>query len=254
MVWVDSLKKEWSTVVTIGCIVVAAIVSTWQEAASGVPAAINIPRLGGVWHYLPLFLLIISGASWLLGRRRRSSLQGTPIQAIQPADAVTPGIPALSTLLGKNPQITFDGRAYFALAYYSPVTAEFERNIKIIAQQQYPNDKEGFYARFIGVGIVAYQHEVTWLTVYKSQLSAMAELNARGVVIPLADVKKHYDKAVREYPTTYTNYTFEQWMNYMQLRQLIVRHPTHMVEITHGGKDFLRFVAHLGWNIDAKTN
>jgi hypothetical protein len=81
----------------------------------------------------------------------------------------------------------------------------------------------------------------------------MSELNSRGI-LPLADVKKHYDKAVIDYPATYTRYTFEQWMDYMQSRLLIVRYPSGMVDFSHNGKDFLRYVAHRGWDVNAKVN
>jgi hypothetical protein len=251
--WHDSLKNNWSTIVTFGCIVVAAFVEAWQEATSSLPAQSKIPRLEGGWHYVPLFLLIAAGIVWLFGHRKPVVTASPQSQAIQPSGPVIPGIPTLSALLGQNPQITFDAKTFFAHAYYSPVTAEFETNIKTIARQYSPNDTESFYARFIGIGAVAYQHDVTWFTIYKSQMSALVELNARGM-IPLADVKKHYDKAVIAYPKTYLNYSFDQWMNYMQSRLLVIKHPSNMAEITHGGKDFLRYVAHKGWNANLRAN
>jgi hypothetical protein len=174
-------------------------------------------------------------------------------QTTQPSGTVVPGIPSLSALLGQAPQITFDAKTFFAQAYYSPLTAEFETNIKIIARQYSPNDTESFYTRFLGVGAVAYQHDVTWFTIYKSQLLALAELNARGL-IPLTEVKRHYDKAMAQYPRTYARYSFEQWMNYLQSRLLALKHSSNMVEITHGGRDFLKYVAHKGWDANTKAN
>jgi hypothetical protein len=171
-----------------------------------------------------------------------------------PSGTLQVGIPTLSALLGQDPKITFNPSQFFAQQYFSPLTAEFEKNIKLIAQRNYPNDKEGFYARFIGVGIVAYQNDVTWFTIYKSQLGALQELNARNVPIPIADVRKHYDKAVGDHPKTFANYSFDQWLGYMTARLLALRHPSEMVEITHGGRDFLKYVAHRGWNINGKRN
>ena len=251
----DLVEKGWANTVTLACIVVVAIVETWQEAASSVPTNIHIPRLDGWFHYVPLGLLSIAGMVWLIGRR-----QGHPqgavkhIGSVQPSGTLMPGIPTLSGLLGQNPTISFDSKAYFAKAYYSPITAEIEKNIKIAAQQSAPNDKEGFYARFIGVGVVSYQHEVTWFTIFKSQLLLLKELNSGGIAVPLKAAKKHYDKAVLEYAKTYTKYSFDQWMNYMQTRMLIVKYPSDMVELTHGGKDFLKFAAHRGWDANVKAS
>ncbi len=209
----------------------------------------NIPTWS-IWAILLSLSLLIF--VWLMRSMKHPATQQQSL-ATQPSGAMDPGIPTLSALLGQNPKISFDAKEFFARAYYSPVTAEVENNIKIIAQQNAPNDKEAFYARFIGVGAIAYQHEVTWYTIFKSQLSLLAELSARGI-IPLADVKKHYDKAAVEYPRLYATYSFDQWMNYMQSRLLIIKYQSDMVDITHGGKDFLKFVAHTGWDINAKAN
>ena len=241
-------KKHWSTAVTLGCIVIAALIEAWQQAAAS--ASASIPRLQGVWNYVPLLLLITAGTVWLATRRNKADR--SQIQVSQ-APEITAGIPTLSALTGQRPNITFDTKQFFALAHYSPITAEVEKNIKIAAQQNSPNDKEAFYARFIGVGLVAYQHDVTWFTIYGSQLEALAELNSRGL-IPIADLKKYYDKAVIDYPKTYTNYSFDQWLGFMRDRMIIATYPTQMVELSFGGKDFLKYLAHVGRDVHAKTS
>ena len=244
------LQRHWSNVVTLGCIVIAALIEAWQQAAANVSTGIHIPRLQGVWNYVPLFLLITAGAVWLATKRNKANQ--SQIQVSQPPE-ITAGIPTLSALLGQKPNITFDTKQFFAIAYYSPITAEVEKNIKSSAQQNYPNDKESFYARFIGVGLVAYMHDVTWFIIYGSQLAAMAELNSRGL-IPIADLKKYYDKAVVEYPKTYSNYSFDQWLGFMRDRLIIATYPTQMVELSFGGKDFLKYLAHAGRDVHVKTN
>jgi len=139
----------------------------------------------------------------------------------QQASGIVPGIPTLSALLGQGSNITFDTKRFFALAYYSPITAEIEKNIKEVARQASPNDTEAFYSRFLGVGIVAYQHDETWWLIFGSQLDALADLNSRGLA-PLSDLKTHYDKAAVNYPSTYSNYSFEQWLEYMKTRLLLI--------------------------------
>jgi hypothetical protein len=241
------IQKRWANTVTLGCIVIAALVEAWQQAAAGVSATVPLPRLQGAWHYVPFILLIVAGVVWLIGRRKNAG--PLPLQT----SGTVPGIPTLSALLGQNPSVEFNARRFFALAHYSPVTAEIEKNIKIVAQQNYPNDKEAFYARFIGLGVVAYQHDTTWFTIYGSQLAALSELNSRGL-IPVAELKKHYDKALADYPKTYENYSFEQWLDYLQSRMLIARYPSRMVELSFNGKDFLKYLAHVGRDIHDKPN
>jgi hypothetical protein len=241
------LQKHWSTAMTIGCVVVAGLIEAWQQAASGVPADVHIPRLQGFWHYVPLILLITAGVTWLI-RRRKGDFVPQP-----QTSAVMPGIPTLSALLGQNPSVEFNAKQFFALAHYSPMTAETEKNIKLAAQKSSPNDKEAFYARLIGVGLVAYQHDISWLLIYGSQLMALTELNSRGL-IPFADLKKHYEKAVIDYPETYASYSFDQWMDFMKERSLIATYPSQMVELSWNGRDFLKYLAHTGRNANVKKN
>jgi hypothetical protein len=244
---VDWFKKHWSTIVTLGCVVIAALVEAWQQAAANVSASIGIPRLEGVWHYVPLILLIIAGIVWLVGRRKSAILP--PPQTA----GVVPGIPTLSALLGQNPSVDFNAKKFFALAHYSPVTAEIEKNMKIIAQQNSPNDKEAFYARILGCGLVAYHHDWTWFMIYGSQLAALAELNSRGL-IPIAELKKHYDKAAADNPKTYEDYSFEQWLDYLKSRMLIATYPSLMIEMSFHGKDFLKYLSHVARDKNARSN
>jgi hypothetical protein len=160
------------------------------------------------------------------------------------------GIPALSSLLGQSPATTFDPKKWFALAYYSPVTAEVEKNIKLIADQNYPTEREAFYMRFIGVGIVAYAHEFTWALIFRSQIEVMEELSSRGLM-PISDVRKHYDAVLQKHPDRAT-YSFEDWLGFLQSRLLLVKYPSEMVELSWNGKDFLKYLAHAGHNANER--
>lgn len=163
------------------------------------------------------------------------------------------GIPSLSALLGQDPTVSFNPKIWFAQAYYSPITAEMERNIKEVADHYYPKETETFYIRFIGVGLVSVQHEMTWTLIFRSQLSAMDELSSRGL-IPVNDLKKHYSEAAKQNPKFYAGYPFEEWITFMKTRMLIATYPSQMAELSFNGKDFLRYLAHVGYNSSGKNN
>jgi hypothetical protein len=173
--------------------------------------------------------------------------------AISSPEGTIPGIPTLSALLGQNSKMEFDAKKFFAMAHYSPITAEIEKNIKMVAQQYSPRDKEAFYARLIGVGLVGFTHEVTWLMIYGSQVKAMEEMISHGLV-PIADLKKYYDRAVIDWPKTYENYSFDQWVEFMKSRQLIATYPSQMVELSFNGQDFLKYLAHVGRTTTVRPN
>lgn len=250
MPWIDSFQQNWSNVVTVCCLIIVGVTEALQEALSKIPATSSLPRLDGAWNYLPLLLLIIAGVSWIIGRFKPSRDEQPQIaQSIPPA--LLPGIPTLSALQGVSPKITFNPQDWFKFAYYSPLTAEVESNIKVVAHRDFPSDPESFYAKFIGIGVVAYQHDETWWAIYKSQLQMLEELNSRPNM-PLSDAQKYYDQVVPQYPTLYPAYTFDQWMSFMRVQQLVVVHPSQMLEISHKGKDFLKYTSHWGRKFEGK--
>lgn len=246
----EGWHKNWSNIVTASCLILVGIVEAWQEAMTKLPATSRMPRLDGVWHYVPLALLIVAGVSWLVGRwqNRRKPEVGS---AIQPT-SVVPGIPTLSSLQGVKPNVTFNSQEWFKFAYYSPLTSEIETNIKTIARKESPSDPEAFYARFIGIGVVAYQHDMTWASIFKSQLLMLSDLNGR-VNMTTSEVKKYYDDAVPKCSDFYSKYTFDRWLDYMKAESLLVVHPSQMAEISHRGRDFLKYIAHWGRDVNIKT-
>jgi len=224
----------------------------WEQRHTGSSTPTNIP--GFVFAVVAFAVLICIGA--VLNFLRRNKGIGAPASTIaqqSQSSALTVGIPSLSGLLGQDTTVTFNPKKYFATAYYSPITSEVERNITAIAQQFYPNEKEAFYARFIGVGAVALQHELTWSLIFKSQLDAMDEMSSRGL-IPLANLQKYYDEAAKANPQFYGDYPFDKWIEFMKWKMLIATYPTLMVELSWNGKDFLRYMAHVGYKSSGKSN
>jgi hypothetical protein len=138
----------------------------------------------------------------------------------------------------------FDATIFFRQSYYSPLQPEAEANIRQAALQNQPNDREGFYVKMIAVGGIAYGYDTIWWTIYKSQLLALSDLNKNNGVLPIAKIKSYYDHAALEFPTQYSDYSFDQWLSYMQVNLLVIRHPSEMVEMTVRGKDFLKYLLH----------
>jgi hypothetical protein len=210
-----------------------------------------------VWTIIVLLSLaaFVWVAKWDKSTQSQSSSQPpaplpTTSQPPVQLPTTTPGVPTLSNLLGQTPQIPFDAKDFFKRAYYSPVTAELENNIKVIAHRE--SNPEDFYARFIGVGLPTFMYEIAWASMFKSQFLALSELN-RQILLPSSEVKKFYDNAVSVCPKVYLEYPFEKWLAYLIFHQLVIKHPSEMVELTHKGRDFLKYLAHHGYNPDLKT-
>lgn len=248
----DHLTRHWSNAVTLGCVVIAGVFEALQQAILKLPTSTGAVRLSGGWNFIPFILLVIGGIFWVLGKYGTAEAASIVLDSGQSPTAIVPGIPSISNLLGQSPLINFDAKEYFKRAYYSPVTAEVENNIKVIAHKENPKNVEDFYARFIGVGLVAFLHELPWAIMFKSQYLLLAELN-KGAILPISQVKAFYDRAVPACPKMYAKFSFESWLSYLTFHQLVIRHPSDMVEITHRGKDFMKYLAHAGYGPDAKA-
>lgn len=144
------------------------------------------------------------------------------------------------------PPVNFDANGYFRLSYKSEMTAEVEKNIRPIATYNRPNDKEGFLAAFIGVGLVAYLHDITWAYIFRSQILMLTATTRNNGWLTLAHAKTYYDDAASRFPQTYQNYSYDQWLDFLISQQLLIRHPSAMLEITIRGKDFLKYLTHWG--------
>jgi hypothetical protein len=104
------------------------------------------------------------------------------------------------------------------------------------------------------MGFWGYLHEVTWAYIFRSQILALTDLNAKGGVLSLTAITSHFEKATTDFPNTYALYTFNQWMDFMLTHSLLIRKPGDVVEITVRGRDFLKFLTHWGWTADMKRN
>jgi len=205
----------------------------------GVQAAlIQFTKIPPIW-ITPIWLFSSAVILWVLLR-----FFGSKQEQIQ--SAVQSG----GFNLGAQSPVNFDAPLFFRTAYHSNWTRDVENRIRLAAHQNEPNDHESFYARFIGIGYVAYHHDMTWAYIYKSQVLMLTELNRRGGMMASADARPFYDRATAEYPSVYGNYSFDQWLAFIIGRVLILRHPSDMLEITVGGRDFLSYLAHYSRSAD----
>jgi hypothetical protein len=153
-----------------------------------------------------------------------------------------------NALLNSSP---LNATVHFANAYVSTMYQEIETNTRAAAHLNSPNDHEAFYLKLIALGLPALMYDVVWAYIFKSQVSALMEINRQNT--PVAQVKQFYDKAALEFPDRYANYSFDQWMDFIKGYQLVIHHPSGMVEITVRGKDFLKYLTHWGRYTDQRS-
>jgi hypothetical protein len=206
---------------------------------------VTYTHLSSVW-IAPIWLAATAFAFLLftfIGNRLRSGKSGQHPMMVAQNPSILP----------VQSPVNFDAAEHFRLAYHSDLTAEGEKNIKLAAAQNQPDDREGFLAKIIGIGMVSYVHDLTWAYIFKSQILMITELNRRNGMMPLADAKSFYDEAAIACSKVYVNYSFDQWIKFVITQQLVLKHPSDMLEITMRGKDFLKYLTHWGRYADERS-
>lgn len=145
-------------------------------------------------------------------------------------------------------------REFFRLAYRTPSEAEVRKNFYLLARKESPNDPEKFYLEFIGVGFIAVAYDNIWWPMYGSQLGALTEVNRNGGILPISRVKEFFEHAKQEFEEEYKKegMTFDAWFSYLTANQLVIHHVSDMVEITVKGKDYLKYLTHVGRGLATK--
>jgi len=141
-------------------------------------------------------------------------------------------------------------KEFFRIAYRSPLEEEVRKNFRYLAHQECPTEPETFYLKFIGVGFVQAMNDDLWYRSFRSQILTLTEANKNSGWLVLSRAKEIYEEAAKANPKEYANDTFERWLTFLTGNNLLIRHPSEMLEITTRGKDFLCFMAH--WGRDAQ--
>lgn len=221
--------------------------AVWVLAALGGGAVVRawlLRHMSDAW-ITPVWLLSSAILLWIL---LRFGPRLVKTKEVGQSSGTQSNAPALSVATK-----AFDATEFFRHAYYSPLQPQIEANVRSGALENQPTDKEGFYVKLIAMGLISFNYDLIWAYIFKSQLLALLQLNRNSGFLPLADFKAYYDQAALAAPAAYAQYSFDQWFLFMQNQTLVIKHPSNMVEITAGGKDFLKYLLHWGRDPDQRA-
>lgn len=86
-------------------------------------------------------------------------------------------------------------------------------------------------------------------SIYGSQIRILQKLN--GGRLNIDDIKKvFYDNAKNIWPELYDNYSFEKYLDYLKIMELVIVAENNQIVITIFGRDFLRFIIEEGYSVE----
>ena len=106
--------------------------------------------------------------------------------------------------------------------------------------------KEKILLRIIAAQAIRQQFETTYQSIWGSQLNALAITNTTPGSVQLVVFKTLYNQAEAQHKEWYTNYSFEQWLQYMEIQLLIIK-KDDKISITLTGREFLKYIIHQGY-------
>lgn len=83
-------------------------------------------------------------------------------------------------------------------------------------------------------------HEFTYNRIFGSQIAVLKRLHSHGA-LPLVEVKRIFDQTAVNFPDVYKDYTFGQWLDFLE-RNLLVNRQGDDINITAFGSDFLVYL------------
>lgn len=85
-----------------------------------------------------------------------------------------------------------------------------------------PFEKKAFLIRELASCQIALNYERIYHDIFKSQFDALQMLNSHTEGVLLEEIKKFYEKAKSDYSVPYSNYSFENWLDFLISCDLIL--------------------------------
>lgn len=155
----------------------------------------------------------------------------------------------IAIILEKKPVSNVDK----ALGLFREETITFFRNAVLQETdiQAYKSDGEKAQ-HLLNYSIALYinkHFDMLYNLIYGSQLQILQLLNSNYSNENMQTLKRFYDIAVETYPNFYTNYPFDEYINFLISANLIVEEKTE-VKITSLGIDFLKYLTETSRSFD----
>jgi hypothetical protein len=126
------------------------------------------------------------------------------------------------------------------------VPTELLQEARITIEGLFPNSRDGDLLTLSSALLIGGVFERTYNFVFGSQIALLQQLNSIPQTVEQA--RAYYERAGSAFPEIYKNYTFEQWLNFLQSFLLTTKEGDR-ISITQRGRGFLRYIVENGYSI-----
>jgi hypothetical protein len=129
----------------------------------------------------------------------------------------------------------------------SKVLRDVEESIKKHIQNEGPSKAEEqvkILIRHLASSQLSEKFERIGGQIFGSQLAILIRANSSPITEDQA--RNFYDDAVRKFPTTFVNYTFEQYLSYMVTSGLLAKGEKGIFNATELSREFMSYLVRCG--------
>ncbi len=200
----------------------------WSHVVGEIIGSFTWPSVGLI---LGLVAFILFREEWrtLLRRTRK----------ISPSGWEGPDSPAPQAPAPKNP-----AAEEFFRAFENRLLAQQEQRIiddlsrKGLTDQP---DRERALVKLLAANQLALQFEWVYGVIWASQVWLLLHLNSRVDGDALGSARAYYDGGRSQFPKMYEDYSFDQWLGFLESSLLLGR-EAERVRITEVGREFLKYL------------
>jgi len=197
----------------------------FSAIAQAVRASQHIPFEWGFVAVVFVVSALTMAVITLLAARRRSKVEQQGTQSLSTTSVAQLSAKAIDDLYRSTDVI---------------LTKEAEELVRKLANEFLSgNERENFLVRFLTIGSIVFQFEITWYNIFASQIEALQQLNSGP--LKREDLFQYYTHAAATYPHVYATYSFDQWIGYMR-GQILLREDGDQINITVRGRAFLKYL------------
>ena len=114
-------------------------------------------------------------------------------------------------------------------------------------KEKFPNSDDDDLLTLSGALLVGGMFERTYGLIFGSQISFLQQMN--GGPLTIEHAREFYDRAKAAFVEVYKNYSFEQWLNFMESFILLSKTADGRLAITARGRGFLSYLTENGYTI-----
>ncbi len=198
-----------------------------------------------IWPIVAIIIVLILRKTIinLLNRINKIGFAGIAAEAVQQKDSIE----GIQPEKGIKNEVLEKGLGIFSNHTLERISNKVQEESKVNTLKS-TEDKIDILYKYSQALYLILTFERLYNSIYGSQLDILQRTNTNTE--NRETLKRFYDSAVKKYPEFYSNYTYDQYLDFLISQDLIIFNDEGNCSITWLGRDFLKFLIESGKSLN----